>query len=158
MQLTIRSATPADAPAISELVCQVAKATIFAEGCGDGCRFFMAMNAPAAVAGKMADTAYRYFVAEQDGRIVGMAAMRDNSHLYQLFVDTNLHGSGIGRRLWDHAREESRRSGNAGRFTVNATPETIPVYQRWGFAVAGELHVRNGHPAIPMTLERAGQP
>lgn len=153
MHPSIRSATLADAPAVSELVTRVAAKTIFANGPEDGRRYFMAMNTPAAVAGKMNDDAYRYHVAEHDGRIVGMIAMRSNSHLYHLFVDETMHGTGLGRRLWEHAKVECARSGNRGRYTVNATPDTIGFYERLGFAVSGEMHVRNGHPAIPMTLE-----
>ena len=68
MKAVIRDATPADASAISELVCRVADGTIFAEGPEDGRRYFMAMNTPAATAGKLKDSAYRYHVAELDGK------------------------------------------------------------------------------------------
>jgi GNAT superfamily N-acetyltransferase len=156
LQPVIRSASLADASAISELVCRVAAATIFANGPEDGRRYFMAMNTPAAVAGKMNDDAYRYYVAEQDGRMVGMIAIRGNAHLYHLFIDDSMHRSGLGRRLWDHARGEAARNGNRGRFTVNATPDTTGFYERLGFKVSGEMHVRNGHPAIPMTLDPFG--
>ena len=149
----IRDATPADATAISELVCRVAGDTIFADGPEDGRRYFMAMNAPAATAGKLSDSAYRYHVAEQDGRIVGMVAMRGNAHVYHLFVDTSMHGTGLGRALWEHAREVCRRNGNHGRYTVDATPDTVGFYERFGFQVSGALGVRNGHPALPMKLE-----
>jgi GNAT superfamily N-acetyltransferase len=152
VQPTIRAARPADAPAVSELVCDVAATTIFRDGPEDGRRYFMAMNTRDAVAGKMNDDAYRYFVAELDGRIVGMIAMRSNSHLYHLFVDGSLHRGGLGRRLWEHARAECARNGNRGRFTVNATPDTVGFYEKLGFQVSGDMHVRNGHPALPMTL------
>jgi N-acetylglutamate synthase-like GNAT family acetyltransferase len=155
LQPTIRIAKPDDAPAVSELVSRVAGKTIFAAGPEDGRRYFMAMNTPAAVAGKMNDDAYRYHVAEQDGRIVGMIAMRGNSHLYHLFVDETMHDTGLGRRLWEHGRAECARQGNRGRYTVNATPDTIGFYEKLGFRESGEMHVRNGHPAIPMTLEPA---
>ena len=156
MQPVIRSASLADTSAISELVCRVAAATIFANGPEDGRRYFMAMNTPAAVAGKMNDDAYRYYVAEQDGRMVGTIAIRGNAHLYHLFIDDSMHRSGLGRRLWDHARSEAARNGNRGRFTVNATPDTTGFYERLGFTVSGELPVRTGHPAIPRTLDPFG--
>ena len=153
MKAVIRDATPADASAISELVCRVADGTIFAEGPEDGRRYFMAMNTPAATAGKLKDSAYRYHVAELDGKIVGMVAMRGNAHLYHLFVDASMHGSGLGRGLWEHAREVCRKNGNTGRYTVDATPNTVGFYERFGFEVSGSLGVRNGHPAVPMSLE-----
>jgi len=153
MRPLIRDATPADAAAVSELVSRVAGETIFADGPEDGRRYFMAMNTPAATAGKLNDSAYRYHVAEQDGRIVGMVAMRGNAHLYHLFVDSAMHGSGLGRALWDNAREVCRLRGNNGRYTVDATPDTVGFYERFGFKVSGQLGVRNGHPAVPMKLE-----
>jgi GNAT superfamily N-acetyltransferase len=153
MKPAIRDATPADATAISGLVCRVANETIFPDGPQDGRRYFMAMNTPAATAGKLNDSAYRYHVAERDGEVVGMIAMRGNSHLYHLFVDRSLHGSGLGRALWEHAREVCRQQGNTGRYTVDATPDTVGFYERFGFRVSGALGVRNGHPALPMKLE-----
>lgn len=149
----IRDATPADATAISELVSRVADATIFADGPEDGRRYFMAMNTPAATAGKLRDNTYRYHVAEQDGEIVGMVAIRGNSHIYHLFVDRSMHGKGLGRALWEYARAVCVRNGNHGRYSVDATPETVPFYERFGFLVSGERGVRNGHPAVPMKLE-----
>jgi N-acetylglutamate synthase-like GNAT family acetyltransferase len=149
----IRDATPADATAISELVCHVAGETIFNDGPEDGRRYFVAMNTPAATAGKLHDSAYRYHVAERDGRMVGMVAMRGNSHVYHLFVDASMHGSGLGRALWERAREDCRQHGNSGRYTVDATPSTVGFYEKLGFLVSGTLGVRNGHPAVPMKLE-----
>ena len=45
----------------------------------------------------------------------------------------------------------SRHLGH-GRDRVNATPGTKGFYEKPGFGVSGEMHVRNGHPAIPMML------
>jgi GNAT superfamily N-acetyltransferase len=156
VQPSIRNATVADAPAIAEMVCRVARETIFADGPAEGLRYFLAMNSDAAVAGKMGSGAYRYFVAEREGDIVGMAAMLNNAHLYHLFVETSEHGKGIGRLLWDHAQADARSRGNPGRFTVNATPDSIGVYERFGFKVSGDQQVRNGHAAVPMTLDSRG--
>ena len=134
-------------------MCRVGDETIFADGPADGRRYFMAMNTPAATAGKLNDSAYRYHVAEQDGQVVGMVAVRGNTHVYHLFVDTSMQGTGLGRALWEHAREACRRHGNSGRFTVDATPSTVGFYEKSGFLVSGSLGVRNGHPAVPMKLE-----
>jgi GNAT superfamily N-acetyltransferase len=151
MAISIRDATPADAAAISALVRQSARNTIFANGPDDGCNYFLAMNTPAATTGRMRGN-YHYYIAEDEGQIVGMIAMRDNSHLYHLFVDQAWHGHGIGRRLWEHAREVCRRNGNPGRYTVNSTPEAIPIYERFGFVATGEIETRNGLTALPMRL------
>jgi GNAT superfamily N-acetyltransferase len=157
MKPTIRDATIADAPAISELICRVAQETIFADGPEEGCRYFLAMNTPAAVAGKMSGHAYRYYVAELPDRIVGLAAILNNAHLYHLCIDTNVKGTGVGRRLLEHVRDECLRRGNPGRFTVDSTLDAIKFYERFDFVVAGEERVRNGHAAVPMALNIVGQ-
>ena len=157
MPTTVRAATIADAPAISELVCRVAQETIFADGPEEGCKYFLAMNTPAATAGKMGSDPYRYYVAELDGRVVGIVAMLNNTNVYHLFVDTAQHGKGIGRKLWEHARDSCLRRGNPGRFTVDATLDTIGAYEKFGFRVSGEQRVRNGHPSLPMALDEVGQ-
>jgi GNAT superfamily N-acetyltransferase len=153
VQASIRAATIADAPAISVLVCKVAQEKVFAEGPEEGRKYFMAMNTPAATAGKMGGDAYRYYVAELDGRVVGVVAMLNNAQVYHLFVDTEQHGKGIGRQLWEHARDECIRRGNPGRFSTDSTLDAVGGFEKFGFQVSGEQRVRNGHPSLPMTLE-----
>lgn len=157
MQVTIRAATTADAPAISRLVCTVSQEKIFADGPEEGCKYFMAMNSPAATAGKMGSDAYRYYVAEFEGRIVGVVAMLNNTQVYHLFVDTAQHGKGIGRRLWEHARDECLKRGNPGRFSTDSTLDAVSGFERFGFKVSGEQRIRNGHPSLPMTLDDFGR-
>jgi GNAT superfamily N-acetyltransferase len=157
VQASIRAATTADAPAISELVCSVAREKVFADGPEEGCKYFMAMNTPAATAGKMDSDAYRYYVAEMDGRLVGVVAMLNNAQVYHLFVDTAQHGKGIGRKLWEHARDECLKRGNPGRFSTDSTLDAVKGFERLGFKVSGEQRIRNGHPSLPMTLDDFGR-
>jgi N-acetylglutamate synthase-like GNAT family acetyltransferase len=157
VQVTIRAATIADAPAISALVCKVAREKIFADGPEEGCKYFMAMNTPAATVGKMGSDAYRYYLAELDGQVVGVVAMLNNAQVYHLFVDSAQHGKGIGRKLWEHAREECLKRGNPGRFSTDSTLDAVSGFQRFGFKVSGEQRVRNGHPSLPMTLDYTGR-
>ena len=129
MKPTIRDATIADAPAISELICRVAQETIFADGPEEGCRYFLAMNTPAAVAGKMSGHAYRYYVAELPDRIVGLAAILNNAHLYHLCIDTNVKGTGVGRSLLEHVRDEClRRVAACLRDTVRRPADLVARY------------------------------
>ena len=146
----IRDATAADAAEIAALVAQ-ASIESFNGGPREGREYFLAMNSAAAILGKM-QGGYRYYVATDDGRIVGMIAILNNAHVYHLFIARDAQHRGLGQRLWEHARSECLGRGNPGRFTVFSTPNAVGFYERFGFAVNGGLQTRNGLPAVPMAL------
>ena len=86
-------------------------------------------------------------VAEIGGEIVGFAAVV-GGELDGLFVEPDLWGGGIGRRLVDAAAHEARRRGLA--LTVIANPRAQRFYENCGFTVEGEEQTRFG-PGIRMT-------
>ena len=147
---TIRDATTADAPGIAALVAE-ASIESFNGGPREGREYFLTMNSAAAILGKM-QGGYRYYVAEDAGRLVGMIAMLNNAHIYHLFIAADAQRRGLGQQLWEHARAECLSRGNRGRFTVFSTPNAVGFYERCGFAISGGLQTRNGLPAVPMKL------
>lgn len=78
--------------------------------------------------------------------------MRDSAHLFTLFVAEDFQGQGLGRRLWELARAECLAAGNPGAFTVNSSKYAVPVYERFGFVVAGPVQTRNGVLYVPMKM------
>ena len=58
-----------------------------------------------------------YHVAEDAGRLVGVVAVRDNKHLYHLFVAEPHQGQGLARELWSVAKAACVAAGNSGEFT-----------------------------------------
>ena len=60
---------------------------------------------PAAIA-KYIRRGYRYHVAENENVIVGIVGIRDNSHLYHLFVAESHQGRGMAKALWEKAMNE----------------------------------------------------
>lgn len=56
---------------------------------------------------------------------------------------------GHGDRLRDHALQ----SGNPGRFEVNSSLNAVPIYERFGFAIAAPKVERYGGAYIPMVLK-----
>lgn len=56
----------------------------------------------------------------------GVVGVRDNSHLYHLFVAKPFQGCGLGRRLWEHAKAQYLAAGNPGVFTVNRARTSDP--------------------------------
>ena len=99
---------------------------------------------------------YKYHVAEEDGAIVGIVGIRDNSHLYHLFVADDFRGRGFARQLWLVARDACRRSGNMEGFTVNSSRFAVAMYRKFGFVVTGPAETQNGVTSVPMKLTYTG--
>lgn len=153
--MRIRPATPADAGAISALIHGVsAYFTLHPDG--EGADEFFATITPEAIAGYLASPAYAYRVAEDDGALAGVVAIRDNTHLYHLFVAAAHHGRGLARELWTEAMQAALEAGNPGEFTVNSSVYAQPVYERFGFRPTGPRVEEKGIAFIPMKLVLAG--
>src|SRR5574337_1025634 len=89
-----------------------------------------------------------------DGRVVGVAAMRDDSHLFQFFVSTRMQRRGIARQLWRRALRDAVRRAGTRRFTLNSSVMAVPVYKRLGFVPDGPLQISaGGLISQPMQLE-----
>lgn len=132
----IRRAIAADVAAISQLIASLAHhCTAYPDGRGAE-RFFAGITAEA-VLGFVESPRYHYLVGERDGQLAGVSALRDNSHLFHLFVDTRFQGCGLASRLWAELHTHALEAGNPGQFTVNASVGALPVYRRFGFAALG---------------------
>ena len=143
--LTLRSATPGDADAVSALALSLARYFLADPDRPEDAAAFLERLAPAGIAEMLADARYRYHVALADGVLAGVVGVRDESHLYHLFVAEPFHGRGVAARLWNVASR-----GNPGRFTVNSSRFAVPVYERFGFVAAGPEQVENGIAFRPM--------
>jgi GNAT superfamily N-acetyltransferase len=92
-------------------------------------------------------------VAEVDGQIVGVAEMRDYRHLSMLFVEAAYQKQGISRQLWDAARNIClAKHPDIPAFTVNAAPNSVPIYAHFGFVATDVEQIRNSVRYVPMKL------
>jgi GNAT superfamily N-acetyltransferase len=92
-------------------------------------------------------------VAEVNGQIVGVAEMRDYRHLSMLFVEGTYQKQGISRQLWDAARRIClEKVPDLDAITVNAAPNSIDVYQHFGFVATDVEQIRNSVRYVPMKL------
>ncbi|MEO5830027.1 MAG: GNAT family N-acetyltransferase [Rhodanobacter sp.] len=92
---------------------------------------------------------------QEDGPVVGVAAMRDDSHLFQFFVSTRWHGHGIARRLWQRTMEDAFRRAGTRHFTLHSSAMAEPVYLHLGFVCSGPQQISdNGLITQPMHLDR----
>lgn len=153
----IRLATTEDAAAMSELVHSLSAKYIAIDFDEMGARRLLAsMEAPAIR--EYLRSGYRYHIAEEDGILLGVVGVRENKHLYHLFVTEARQRQGLATKLWRVARAACIAAGNAGEFTVNASRLAVSFYERLGFVQIGPPQNRDGGSAIPMKLiERNGE-
>jgi len=89
----------------------------------------------------------RVFVSEQNGAIVGFAAVEPRadgeSELDALFVDPRMQRNGIGRSLLAHCAEFARAQGS-GALHVVGNPHAEDFYIACGFKVIGTTETRFG--------------
>ena len=149
--MQIREATIEDAPAISDLIRPLAETYIAHEFPPEGAANLLASMEPGAIEGYMT-SGFKYHLAEENGAVIGVVGVRDNSHLYHLFVADEFRGRGIARELWRVARDGCREAGNVGDFTVNSSRFAVEMYRKFGFAETGPPETKNGVTSVPMKL------
>ena len=83
---------------------------------------------------------------------VGVVAVVETSHIALFFVESGHQGQGVGRRLMEGA---VRRIGDAepasGAITVNASPNSRPIYRKLGFQALGDEIDEEGLLYTPMS-------
>jgi GNAT superfamily N-acetyltransferase len=149
--MEIRPLQAGDIPAVSALLRELAHEYIVHESPPEGAANFLAENSEIGVRGFLA-RGHVYHVAVVDGVLAGFVAVRDNSHLFHLFVGKRWHRRGIARRLWDVARKAAIEQGGDGSFTVNSSNYAVPVYEAFGFVRVGPTQCAKGLYYNPMRL------
>ena len=142
---------PTDIEPVARLLNELAAEFIVGEFEGPARQRFLVENNAEAIRGFIAN-GFRYHVADLNGEIVGFVGIRENKHLYHLFVSKPLHRRGIGRKLWETAKMDCALAGYRGPFTVNSSNHAIPIYERWGFRRDGAAKNSNGITYNPMRL------
>jgi GNAT superfamily N-acetyltransferase len=152
--LKIRIATPQDATAISSLIFSVANYfTLHPQGVG--AEAFFETISESAIASYISDPNFVYLTGSVDGNLVGVVAVRGNTHLYHLFVSPVFQRRGLARELWNTAMANAMQRGNPGEFTVNSTPHAVPVYATFGFEATGPIVETKGIAFVPMRYRRS---
>jgi ribosomal protein S18 acetylase RimI-like enzyme len=150
--MQIRPLFDHDIPAVARLFDALAMEYIVNESPPEAASKFVRDNNEDAVRDYLA-AGMRYHVAERDGKIIGFVALREQKHLYHLFVDKQYHRQGIAKALWSVARADAIATGNPGVFTVNASNYALPVYQKMGFVQTEPMQFQGGLYYHPMRLD-----
>lgn len=147
-------ATIADAPRISALIRELSKSFLVSPS-GEGAEPFFAAIGEPAIHGYVSASNFVYLVAKAEGQLAGVVALRDNSHLFHLFVAEPFQGQGLGGKLWNTVKIKAIQSGNTGKFTVNSSLNALPFYERFGFMASGPVVRTHGVAFQPMQLSQA---
>lgn len=89
----------------------------------------------------------RFFIAESDGKIVGNVAILGHSaeeaQLRWFLIDPSFRGTGLGRKLFEHAMRFCRERGfkNVWLLTTSDQEKASSMYEREGFKVVSETPV-----------------
>ena len=149
--MNIRSASPADARSLAELIASF-QPSLTLDPSGVGAEQYLASVSETAERQYLESPRYTYFVAEHESEVVGFIAMRDRTHLFHLFVAAEHQGQGIAGSLWRQAREHALRAGGSNVFTVNSSLNAVVVYERFGFVPSGAQVQAHGIVFLPMRL------
>lgn len=193
LRVKFRRASLSDAQAIADLITEVAQQVILPEFSAQGrTQFMLSNNAPAIL--QFMQDGFCYWVAEYDEfdlidpvpqphaqpslaltrpsvRLCGVLGMKNQQHLYHLFVAVSMQRQGIARRLWQHAKAHSLALQRVAKqaiasttpsvttalpispvlpITVNSSLYAVTVYQRWGFVATASPQTINGVIFVPM--------
>jgi GNAT superfamily N-acetyltransferase len=155
--ISIRSAIDTDAPGISRLLRSLSHTYIVSPDDPDLGKFLATLT-ESAISRFIGRSDVLYLVAlASSSELVGAAAISGNYKVEHLFVDPDYQRIGLGRRLWEQLRDHALRSGNPGLFEVNSSLNAVPIYERFGFAIAAPKVERYGGTYIPMVLKPAGR-
>ena len=86
---------------------------------------------------------YKLIVAISDDKIIGVASLRNGTHLSLLFVDEKYHRRGIARAMLYKFKDYLLGEGE-NRITVNASPYATEFYHKLGFADEGSMQKKDG--------------
>ena len=153
-----RPLQPGEETKVYELIARVFQEFIAPHFSKEGCQEFIKYIQPEDL---LRRSLMNYFVilALDSEEIIGMTEVRDYNHVSLLFVDGRHQGNGIGKALLDHAMQICKiKQPSLKEISVNASPNSILIYQNMGFKLSGYERVKNGVRYTPMVLELKVKP
>lgn len=153
--VSIRTLEQTDIPAVAALLERLARKSITAEFSATAKDKFVRANDAAAIS-SFVENGFRYHVAQAEGAFAGFVGVRNNSHIYHLFVAEEAQRNGVARSLWNVAKAACCVAGNMGRFTVNSSNNAIAVYKSFGFVRTAPTQDSDGVLYKPMVLDQRG--
>jgi len=88
-----------------------------------------------------------FWNTKASGKIVGVLAVRNRTHICMLFVDAQFHRHGIAKRL---LKEAFCDMDDGTKITVRSSPYAVPFYHAVGFVDTDAQMARDGIVFVPM--------
>lgn len=93
---------------------------------------------------------YQVWGAFKKGKMIGMAGLRNSSHISLLFVDKEFHCRGVAtnilKQVFIYCKEENR----SDKITVNSSPYAVGFYHKTGFKDTDGEITKDGIRYTPM--------
>ncbi len=148
----IRAATHNDASEIGDLIRILAQKFIVHEFDAKAAKHFISANDAASVSKNMA-SGFSYLVALHEDKVVGVLGLKNQSHLYHLFVAEEHQGAGLARLLWQRVLDDTTDNAGIKAFTVNSSNHAVGFYRKLGFSQTQPMTVKDGIQFNPMRYE-----
>ena len=92
----------------------------------------------------------KIWVCYQNGKIIGVIATKDISHISLMFVDSQYHKKGVARYMFNHVLNEVKKNDGINQITVNSSPYAVKAYESLGFVKTSEQQEKDGIIFTPM--------
>ena len=149
----IRPAGPGDADAIQALMVAATIRSIWPTLEASARDVVLASYARAGLRQRLADSQHHFWVAldAEGGDPCGVIALNGARKLQYLFVRPRWQRCGVGRALWQVARDHGlKQQTDTTPFTVNASLNAVTAYEKLGFVIEGPARDEGGWRWQPM--------
>lgn len=148
MSNNIRPATPEDAEKISDLIIPLCKKYIIDEFEAPAKKKFLLHHNHQAIKTHII-AGLHYFVLD-DKKIHGVIGIKPPCHLFHLFVDDQLRGTGVGRQLWEFAKNFMCKQYHCEIISVNSSTHAVGFYEKLRFNKISGPRNQTGIISTPM--------
>ncbi len=145
--MTIRKVRPEELQEALDLVLRVFMEFEAPDYPEEGVAEFKRFVALDAMAPPVASGERPMWCCETDGKIVGVIALRNVTHICLLFVEKAYHRRGVARALFEAASQ------GKAFITVFSSPYAVEAYRRLGFVPTDTEQLQNGLRFTPMRYE-----
>lgn len=150
MIITYQDMIPGEESTVADLIGVIFQKYIAKDYCSEGIQEFTRYIKPQSIL-KRFNEGNILITAKHDGKIVGVIALRDKTHISLLFVSDEYHQKGIAKSLINKAIQKTQKKyGKNTEITVYSSPYAERIYEKLGFEATDDEQEKNGIRYIPM--------
>jgi len=100
---------------------------------------------------RVTDKSSQFFTVKINNEIVGIMEIKNKDHISLLFIKKEFHGKGIGKYLFEHYLNKTKRENIEIKIiTVNSSIYAEKIYSKLGFIKTNEIQEKDGIKYVPM--------